>query len=56
MTNVARHAEATQVDVNLKEEDGYFYLIVQDNGRGISDQNLVKSKSFGLLGLRERSW
>jgi len=54
LTNVARHASATRVEVSLDEEQGYVRLRVQDNGRGIAQSEANGSKSFGLLGMRER--
>jgi signal transduction histidine kinase len=54
LTNVARHAAATRVDVSLSEEEGYVRLRVQDNGRGITQSETNGSTSFGLLGMRER--
>jgi len=36
--------------------DGKFQLRVQDNGRGIVQEKLENSKSFGLLGMEERAW
>jgi PAS domain S-box-containing protein len=54
LTNVARHAAATRVEVSLEEEQGYVRLQVQDNGRGIMASEVEGSRSFGLLGMRER--
>jgi PAS domain S-box-containing protein len=54
LTNVARHASATQVEVSLDEEQGYVCLRVQDNGRGITEGEVNGSRSFGLQGMRER--
>jgi len=54
LTNVARHAAATRVEVSLHEEQGYVRLQVQDNGRGITASEVEGSRSFGLLGMRER--
>jgi PAS domain S-box-containing protein len=54
LTNVARHAAATRVEVSLHEEQGYVRLRVQDNGRGITASEVEGSRSFGLLGMRER--
>ncbi len=54
LTNVARHASATRVEVSLDEEQGYVRLRVQDNGRGITQSQVDGSRSFGLLGMRER--
>ena len=55
LTNVARHANATRVDVAVGVEDGGLVLTIEDDGRGI-DQEAVSSRgSLGLLGMRERA-
>jgi len=54
LTNVVRHATATEVQVALEVEQGYVCLRVQDNGRGITESEAHDSKAFGLLGMRER--
>ena len=55
LTNVARHAQATQVQVTLATDDAYFTLEVTDNGRGLREEDLRNLKSLGLLGMRERA-
>jgi two-component system sensor kinase len=55
LTNVARHAHATLVEVSLREEAGHLVLEVKDNGRGISAIELASAQSLGLLGMRERA-
>jgi PAS domain S-box-containing protein len=55
LTNVMRHAGATRVSVSFGKEDGVYELEVRDNGRGISDEAVSKTKSFGLIGMRERA-
>jgi signal transduction histidine kinase len=54
LTNVARHAQATRVDVRLTEMAGCLLLQVHDNGRGISAHEADGRGSLGLLGMRER--
>jgi len=54
LTNIARHSEASEVKVNLKQRDGRIELSVRDNGRGITEEELTNPKSFGLIGIRER--
>jgi signal transduction histidine kinase len=54
LTNVARHAHATKVAVSLEQEEARVNLTVVDNGRGITEKEMSSSKSFGLLGIRER--
>jgi len=55
LTNIARHAEATEVSVSLTHKNGEIELKVQDNGRGITGEELAHPKSFGLIGIRERA-
>jgi signal transduction histidine kinase len=55
LTNVAKHANATEVHVDLHQEPERLVLEVQDNGRGITPDELRKVKSFGILGMRERA-
>ncbi|MBI4788994.1 MAG: PAS domain S-box protein [Chloroflexi bacterium] len=55
LTNVARHAEATQVQATVKRADGQLILQVRDNGKGISPEELSTTQQFGLLGMRERA-
>jgi signal transduction histidine kinase len=55
LTNVARHANATRVDVKLDEiDDQGLALTVADNGRGVKPAELESPSSLGFLGLRER--
>jgi signal transduction histidine kinase len=54
LTNIARHAQATQVDIVLRRHNRGIILNVRDNGRGISDSARNKQGSFGLFGMSER--
>jgi len=55
LTNVARHANATMVSINLKEKAGELMLVVKDNEKGIPKKEISHPKSFGLMGIRERA-
>jgi signal transduction histidine kinase len=55
LTNVARHSQATEVKVRVSRHDGRVVLEVDDNGRGITKSQAMSSRSFGLLGMRERA-
>ena len=55
LTNIVRHAEATEVDVRLSEMGGVIILQVRDNGRGVSEAEVQNTKSIGLIGMRERA-
>jgi two-component system sensor histidine kinase UhpB len=55
LTNVARHADATRVEITLEVGVEAVLLRVADNGRGISEAELRDRRSLGLVGLRERA-
>ena len=55
VTNIIRHAEATELKISLTERAGELLLTIQDNGRGISNEELAKQKSLGILGMQERA-
>ena len=54
LTNIARHAQATQVTVALRCQPDTVTLTVQDNGVGLSAAPAVRPAAHGLLGMRER--
>ena len=54
LTNVAKHAHASLVVMRLRRESGNILLEIRDNGRGISQHDMQKPRSFGLRGIRER--
>jgi PAS domain S-box-containing protein len=55
LTNVARHAGATQVEICVECEAGYITLTVRDNGRGIQECQAKAPGALGLQGMRERA-
>jgi len=55
LTNVARHSNATHVDVTLKAEEGRLTLKVVDNGLGFSTEGLEEFECLGMAGMRERA-
>ena len=54
LTNVMRHAEASMVNLDLRQQDNFVILMIQDNGRGISEPEIGHGTSLGLLGIKER--
>jgi signal transduction histidine kinase len=54
LTNIAKHAGATSVDIQLRSGGGRLWIEIDDDGVGIRDEDLTKSGSLGLLGIRER--
>jgi signal transduction histidine kinase len=55
LTNVARHAGARRVDIDLTVGTVDLALDVRDDGRGITPAEISGGRSLGLLGLRERA-
>jgi signal transduction histidine kinase len=54
LTNVMKHAKATKVEAKLTKRDNNIILEIGDNGIGITQEQLSKTGSFGILGMRER--
>jgi len=55
LTNVSKHAHATQVSMDLSVAGGVLSLEISDNGRGLDKEDLAKARSFGIRGLHERA-
>ncbi|MFQ5672599.1 MAG: histidine kinase [Nitrospinales bacterium] len=55
LTNVARHANAKKISVNLTDKNDILTLEVRDDGIGITKQQIADLKSLGILGMRERA-
>lgn len=54
LTNVVRHAGATEVSVDLVGKEAALSLTVHDNGKGIEPAATEGPQSLGILGMRER--
>jgi signal transduction histidine kinase len=55
LTNISKHAQATEVSVALSRTDRNIRLEIADNGKGIADLDRLKPDSFGIRGMRERA-
>ncbi|MDB6165515.1 MAG: domain S-box-containing protein [Lacunisphaera sp.] len=55
LTNIVRHAGATEVEISLQNGADELVLKIRDNGRGITAAELGDRKSIGLLGMSERA-
>lgn len=55
MTNIVKHAEATQVTVRLQSGRQTVALSVTDNGRGFDPASLAMDQGLGLMGMQERA-
>jgi len=55
LTNIAKHAHASQVNVRLQRLRREIVLTIADNGGGIAQSDRSKPQSFGLRGMSERA-
>ncbi len=55
LTNVARHAQATYVDVLLERRGDQIVTIVEDDGIGFNVEEAMQGSRLGLFGMRERA-
>ncbi len=56
LTNVARHAHADKVTINIRKKNHDIHISIKDNGIGIDEEKLRKEQTFGLLGIKERAF
>ena len=54
LTNVARHASASEVSITLDPVEGGMCMTVIDDGKGLEPERLDK-KTLGLIGMKERA-
>ena len=57
LTNVARHAQATEVRMSIREISGAIRMEIRDNGRSFNIKEALHSrnpKRLGLVGMKER--
>ena len=55
LTNISKHAQASEVHIDLTTAAGVLTLEISDNGRGLTTDDLEKARSFGIRGLHERA-
>lgn len=58
LTNVVKHAQASEVQVTLRRERGEILLAIKDNGQGFQMEGdiseMASAEGIGLIGIRER--
>ncbi|MEW6195703.1 MAG: PAS domain S-box protein [Bacteroidota bacterium] len=54
LTNITKHSKATEVKITFEKSDNNYLLTIIDNGVGI-DETKITSKSFGIIGMKERA-
>jgi PAS domain S-box-containing protein len=55
LTNVSRHAKATNVTVILEKKANDIVMTIRDNGVGFDSEKIAAKRTLGLLGMRERT-
>ncbi len=55
LANVAQHAQATAVSVELRQADGYLLIQVRDDGQGFDVETAAHPGHYGIIGLKERA-
>jgi signal transduction histidine kinase len=55
LTNVARHSNATRVELRVRRRAGELFIDVRDDGCGITAQQISDPASLGLIGISERA-
>jgi len=55
LTNVARHAQASRVEITVEQSGGDVVLKIRDDGKGFDHAARPEYQSFGLMGMRERA-
>ncbi|HRO71155.1 MAG TPA: PAS domain-containing sensor histidine kinase, partial [Chitinophagaceae bacterium] len=55
LTNIAKYARARHVKVRLLREDEQLSLMVRDNGIGFDKEKVYAKKTYGIVGMRERT-
>ncbi|MCX6291473.1 MAG: PAS domain S-box protein, partial [Bacteroidetes bacterium] len=55
LTNIARHAEATEIKTFFELSDQHAILMIRDNGKGFDEAEIKNKHTLGLTGMKERA-
>jgi signal transduction histidine kinase len=55
LTNISKYAACSLVKIEMSDAEGFLTVEISDNGKGIAEEELKKSNSFGIRGLKERA-
>jgi len=55
LTNIAKHAQASRVNVRLEQNGSVLRLEVEDDGIGLTEEDRAKRGSYGIRGMLERA-
>ncbi|MEW7281132.1 sensor histidine kinase [Aquimarina sp. 2201CG1-2-11] len=54
ITNTLKHAQASVIHLELKNENNSLVILYEDNGKGLSKENLILKKGLGLKNIESR--
>lgn len=55
LTNIAKHSQANQISASITILENQLTLIISDNGIGFDSEMIKDKKTFGIIGMRERT-
>lgn len=55
LTNIIKHAHATKVNLHVLDKEDEVYVLVEDNGIGFVESEVLKKDGLGLRNIRERA-
>jgi two-component system sensor histidine kinase UhpB len=55
LTNVERHAGATELSMDVERDDAFLIMRIHDNGKGIDSTRMKNQVSWGIRGMSERA-
>lgn len=54
ITNIIKHADASQVTIHFTNHEGLLNIMVEDNGKGFDTKSISKSKGMGIHSIEKR--
>ncbi|WP_108867684.1 sensor histidine kinase [Aquimarina aquimarini] len=54
ITNTLKHADASAIQIKLKNEEDSLIIVYKDNGKGLQQKNLLHKKGLGLKNIESR--
>jgi len=54
LTNIVKHAKATEVNINVTQKESILTMEISDNGIGIDQNQKTRTDSYGMIGMKER--
>jgi signal transduction histidine kinase len=55
LTNIVKHAKATHVDLHILDKEDEVYLVIEDNGIGFDQNEIMTNTGSGLKNIQERA-